>query len=61
MEIEVNILPAKIRLMQKNQKYVLRITDLGYQNFIKQRFPENFTENHQKILRFDKSESYQNW
>ena len=61
MEIELNILSAKIRLMQKNQKYALRITGLGYQNPISQRFPENFTENHQIILRLNSSESYQNW
>ena len=47
--------------MQKNQKYALRITGLGYQSSISQRFPENFTENHQNILRFDSAESYQNW
>ena len=46
MEIESNILSAKIRLRQKNQKYALRITDLGFQNSINQRFSENFTENH---------------
>ena len=46
MEIEANMLPARIRLMQKNQKYALRITGLNYQNSISQRFPENFTENH---------------
>ena len=61
MKIESNILSAKIRLMQKNQKYALRITGLDYQNSISQRFPENFTENHQVILRLDSSESYQNW
>ena len=53
MKIEVNILLAKIKLMQKNQKYILRITDLDYQNSISQRFSENFTENHQNILRLN--------
>ena len=60
MEIEANILSAKIRLMQKNQKYALKITDLNYQNSINQRFSENFTENYQIISRLDSSENYQN-
>ena len=60
MKIEVNILSARIRLMQKNQKYTLRITDLDYQSLISQRFSENFTENHQNILRLNNSENYQN-
>ena len=34
MEIEVNILLARIKLMQKNQKYALKITDLNNQNLI---------------------------
>ena len=58
MEIEVNILSARIKLMQKNQKYTLKITDLSNQNSINQRFSENFTENHQNISRLNSAESY---
>ena len=58
MEIELNILSAKIRLMQKNQKYTLKITDLDYQNSINQRFSKNFTENYQIISKLNSSESY---
>ena len=46
MKIKINILSAKIKLIQKNQKYALKITDLDYQNSINQRFSENFIENH---------------
>ena len=44
--------------MQKNQKYALRITDLNNQNSINQKFPENFTKNHQNISRLNSAESY---
>lgn len=61
MEIEADIMPAKIRLMQKNQKYALRIMQLGQQNPISQRLPENFTENHQQIERLSDTDKYETW
>ena len=43
MEIEVNLLPAKLRLIPKNQKYAVRIAKIGQFNLIGQRIPMDFS------------------
>ena len=53
MKIEANILPAQIRLLQKNQKYAVRISGLDFQNPISYRLPENYSENHDLIERLN--------
>ena len=61
MKIEADIMSTKVRLMQKNQKYVLKIMQIGQQNSINIRLSDNFTENHQLIQRLNNSEEYQYW
>ena len=46
MKIEADIISTKVRLMQKNQKYTLRVMQLGQQNSINIKLSDNFTENH---------------
>ena len=59
MEVEADIMSTKVRLIQKNQKYALRIMQLDQQNSISIRLPDNFTENYQLIQRLNNSEEYQ--
>ena len=53
MKIEVNILSAQIRLLQKNQKYAVRILELDIQDLINHRLSENYSENHDLIKRLN--------
>ena len=53
MKIEVNILSAQIRLLQKNQKYAVRILELDFQNSINHKLSENYSENHNLIKRLN--------
>ena len=50
MEIEFNLLPFKIRLLQKNQKYALQIAKLGINESLCKFIPKTFFQNwqHQK-------------
>ena len=59
MKIEADIISTKIKLMQKNQKYTLKVMQLGQQNLINIKLPDNFTENYQLIQRLNNSEDYQ--
>ncbi len=43
MQLEANILPAKLRLSRKNQNYALRITQIGLLNSISNRFSNTFS------------------
>ncbi len=47
MQLEANILPAKLRLSRKNQNYALRITQIGLLNSIDNRFPNTFSLKYQ--------------
>ena len=58
IKIEADIISTKVRLMQKNQKYALKIMQLSQQNSISIRLPDNFIENHQLIQRLNNSEDY---
>ena len=43
MEIESHILPAKLRLLMKNQKYAIRLLKIAENNPICQRIPSTYT------------------
>ena len=45
MEIESNLLPPKIRLLQKNQKYALRIAKLEINGSLCKFIPKTFFQN----------------
>ena len=63
METEANLLPAKLRLFQKNQKYAIRIAKIGQFNPIGQRIPMDFTTKFQ-LTGFDTNkwgQKFANW
>lgn len=45
MEIECNLMPSKLRLMQKTQKYALRIAKIGNKTLISKIVPNTFSKN----------------
>ena len=53
MKIKANIISAQIRLLQKNQKYAVKILELSFQNSISHRLSENYSENHDLIKRLN--------
>ena len=58
MKIKANILSAQIKLLEKNQKYAVRISELNFQNLINHRLSENYSENHDLIEKLN-SDFYQ--
>ncbi len=51
MQLEANILLAKLRLSRKNQNYALRITQIGLLNLINNRFSNTF------LIKYQNNES----